>query len=66
MEGRFSATWNGSVYVAFVTNVFSRRILGWRVFRSLRSDLALNALEMALWARGKTADGLAHHSDRGR
>jgi putative transposase len=61
----YVATWNGFVYVAFVTDVFSRRIVGWRVSRSLRSDLALDALEMALWARGKSADGLVHHSDRG-
>jgi putative transposase len=60
----YVATWNGFVYVAFVTDVFSRRIVGWRVSRSLRSDLALDALEMALWARGKNADGLVHHSDR--
>ena len=53
----YVATWNGFVYVAFVTDVFSRRIVGWRVPRSLRSDLALDALEMALWARGKNADG---------
>jgi transposase InsO family protein len=59
------ATWNGFVYVAFVTDVFSRRIVGWRVSSSLRSDLALDALEVALWARGKNADGLVHHSDRG-
>jgi len=61
----YVATWNGFVYVAFVTDVFSRRIVGWRVSRSLRSDLALDDLEMALWARGKNADGLVHHSDRG-
>lgn len=61
----YVATWNGFVYVAFVTDVFSRRIVGWQVSRSLRSDLALDALEMALWARGKNTDGLVHHSDRG-
>jgi len=61
----YVATWNGFVYVAFVTDVFLRRIVGWRLSRSLRSDLALDALEMALWARGKNADGLVHHSDRG-
>ncbi len=61
----FVATWSGFVYVAFVTDVFSRKIVGWRVSRSLRSDLALDALEMALWARGKNAEGLIHHSDRG-
>ena len=61
----YVATWSGFVYVAFVTDVFSRKIVGWRVSRSLRSDLALDALEMALWARGKNAEGLVHHSDRG-
>src|SRR5512138_955723 len=61
----FVATWAGFVYVAFVTDVFSRRIVGWRVSGSLRSDLALDALEMALWARGRNAEGLVHHSDRG-
>jgi len=61
----YVATWSGFVYVAFVTDVFSRRIVGWQVSRSLRSDLALDALEMALWARGKNTDGLVHHSDRG-
>ena len=61
----YVATWNGFVYAAFVIDAFSRRIVGWRVSRSLRSDLALDALEMALWARGKNADGLVHHSDRG-
>jgi transposase InsO family protein len=61
----YVATWSGFVYVAFVTDVFSRRIVGWRVSRSLRSDLALDALEMALWARGKGTEGLVHHSDRG-
>jgi transposase InsO family protein len=61
----YVATWNGFAYVAFVTDAFSRRIVGWRVSGSLRSDLALDALEMALWARGKNAFGLVHHSDRG-
>lgn len=61
----YVASWNGFVYVAFVTDAFSRRIVGWRVSSSLRSDLALDALEMALWARGRNANGLVHHSDRG-
>jgi hypothetical protein len=61
----YVATWSGFVYVAFVTDVFSRKIVGWRVSRSLRRDLALDALEMALWARGKNTEGLVHHSDRG-
>lgn len=60
----YVATWAGFVYVAFVTDVFSRRIVGWRVLRSLRSDLALDALEQALHARAPE-DGLVHHSDRG-
>ena len=55
---------SGFVYVAFVTDVFSRRIVGWRVSSSLRSDLALDALEQALHARPKR-HGLVHHSDRG-
>ena len=60
----YVATWSGFVYVAFVIDVFSRMIVGWRVSRSLRSDLALDALEQALWARPDT-DQLVHHSDRG-
>ena len=61
----YVATWAGFVYVAFVLDVFSRRIVGWRVSSSLRSDLALDALEQALHARGPDTDGLVHHSDRG-
>ena len=60
----YVSTWRGSVYVAFVVDVFSRRIVGWRVSRSLRTDLALDALEQALYARSDT-DDLIHHSDRG-
>jgi putative transposase len=60
----YVATWSGFVYVAFVIDVFSRAIVGWRVSSSLRSDLALDALEQALWAR-QPGDGLVHHSDRG-
>ena len=51
----YVATWRGFVYVAFVIDVFSRRIVGWRVSTSLRSDLALDALEMALWHRRPAA-----------
>jgi putative transposase len=61
-------TWSGFVYVAFVTDAFSRRIVGWQVSRSLRTDLALHALEQAIWTRrhgGANLDGLIHHSDRG-
>jgi transposase InsO family protein len=60
----YVATWRGFVYVAFVTDVFSRRIVGWRVSNSLRSDLALDALEQALAARPDLSE-LIHHSDRG-
>ena len=60
----YVATWTGFVYVAFITDVFSRKIVGWRVSSSLRSDLALDALEQALHARADL-DGLVHHSDRG-
>ena len=61
-------TWSGFVYVAFVTDVFSRRIVGWQASRSLKTDLALNALEQAIWDRtrdGADLGGLVHHSDRG-
>lgn len=60
----YVATWRGFVYVAFVIDVFSRRIVGWRVDTTLRSDLALDALEQAVCAR-PDRDGLIHHSDRG-
>ena len=60
----YVATWTGFAYVAFVVDVFSRAIVGWRVSSSLRSDLALDALEQALWAR-QPGQGLVHHSDRG-
>jgi len=60
----YVATWRGFVYVAFVIDVFARRIVGWRVDTTLRSDLALDALEQALHAR-PDRDGLVHHSDRG-
>jgi putative transposase len=56
----------GWVYVAFIVDVFSRYVVGWQASRSLRTDLALDALEMAIWARrGEHLDGLVHHSDRG-
>ena len=60
----YVATWAGFVYVAFVIDVFSRYIVGWRVTSTPRTDLALDALEQALWAR-PARDGLVHHSDRG-
>jgi len=60
----YVATWTGFVYVAFIIDVFARRIVGWRVATSLRTDLTLDALEQALHAR-PDRDGLVHHSDRG-
>jgi len=62
----YVATWCGFVYVAFVVDVFSRRIVGWRASSSLRSDLALDALEQALYDRPvHESERLVHHSDRG-
>ena len=62
----YVSTWAGFCYTAFVIDVFSRAIVGWRVSSSLRAELALDALEMAIWSR-RTSDlaGLVHHSDRG-
>ncbi len=55
----------GFCYVAFVTDVFSRMIVGWKVSTSVRADLALDALEMRIWRRRGNVTGLVHHSDRG-
>ena len=60
----YVATWSRFVYAAFVIDVFSRKIVGWRVSNSLRTDLALDALEQALHDR-EDLDKLIHHSDRG-
>ena len=65
-ELTYVSTWPGVVYTAFLTDVFSRYIVGWRVSTTLRAELALDALEMAIWSRGKTdLKGLVHHSDLG-
>ncbi len=62
----YVATWRGFVYVAFVIDAFARRIVGWRVSSSLRTGLALDALEQALYDRQKSeTEELIHHSDRG-
>jgi putative transposase len=61
----YVATWSGFVYVALVIDAFSRFIVGWQAARSLRTDLALDALEMAIWRRQAQLEGLVHHSDRG-
>ncbi len=58
-------TRSGFVYAAFIVDAFSRAIVGWRVSASLRTDLALDALEMALHGRGAALPNLVHHSDRG-
>jgi transposase InsO family protein len=59
-------TFAGFVYVAIIVDCFARRIVGWQASRSLRTDLALDALEHALWQRrGRRLDGLVHHTDRG-
>jgi putative transposase len=65
-DNTFVATWSGFVYVAFVIDVFARYIVGWRVSRSLQTDLVLDALEQALWSRKRReTEDLIHHSDRG-
>jgi putative transposase len=62
----YVSTWSGFCYVAFVIDVFSRFIVGWRVSNSLHAELALDALEMAIWKRQRQdLTGLVHHSDRG-
>ncbi len=64
----YVATFAGFVYVAFAIDVFSRMLVGWRAARTMRTDLPLDALDMALWHRGRaghSVDGLVHHSDAG-
>ncbi len=62
----YVSTWQGFVYVAFVTDVFARRIVGWRVSSSMQTEFVLDALEQALYARRSGREGeLIHHSDRG-
>jgi putative transposase len=58
-------TWVGFAYLALVIDVYSRRIVGWALTTHLRTELALEALEMAIWARRERLDGLVHHSDAG-
>ena len=61
-------TWSGTVFSAFVTDVFSRRIVGWRTKATMPTELPLDALEMALWTRqqaNELVEGLVHHSDAG-
>lgn len=62
----YVSTWQGWVYLAFVIDVFSRRIVGWRQISSMHTEFVLDALEQALYARRPSDEGsLIHHSDRG-
>jgi len=62
----YVSTWQGWLYVAFVIDVFARRIVGWRVSRTMTTDFVLDALEQALYARQPDgSEDLIHHSDRG-
>ena len=61
----YVASWSGTVYVAFVIDVFSRLIVGWRAAASMRTELVLDALEVAIWRRAGVLEGLVCHSDAG-
>jgi putative transposase len=61
----YVATWSGTVHVAFVIDAFSRLIVGWRSAASMRTELVLDALEMAIWRRASVLEGLVCHSDAG-
>jgi len=61
----YVSTWQGWLYVAFVVDVYARRIVGWRVSRSMHTDFVLDVLEQALYDRQPAAHALTHHSDRG-
>jgi len=61
----YVSTWQGWRYVAFVVDVFARRIVGWRQSSSMRTDFVLDALEQALYARQPEREALTHHSGRG-
>ncbi len=68
MDFTYVATWQGMGFTAFVTDVYSRRIVGWRTTNRMPSQLPLDALEMALWIRDHQdlpVDGVIHHSDAG-
>ena len=61
----YVATWSGFAYVCFITDAFSRKIVGWRVASHMRTQMVLDALEMARWSRGTRLEGLVTHSDAG-
>ena len=65
MDLTYVPTWAGMVYVCFITDVFSRMIVGWRVATTMRTEMVLDALEMARWKRGTRLEGLVTHSDAG-
>jgi putative transposase len=66
VDSTYCSTWSGIVYVAFVVDVFSRRIIGWKAARSMHTTLVLDALNMAAWTRrGVSLEGLVCHSDAG-
>jgi len=60
----YVATWSGFVFVAFIIDAFSRMIVGWRAMKTMTTDMTLDALEQAIWAR-KVKGALIHHSDHG-
>nr|MDQ3344530.1 IS3 family transposase [Actinomycetota bacterium] len=61
----YASTWQGWLYVSFILDVYSRAIVGWQIADHVRTDLVLDALEMAIWRRDLAAGGLVHHSDAG-
>jgi putative transposase len=61
----FVPTWSGVAYVCFIVDAFSRRIVGWRTASHMRTEMVLDALEMARWSRGTQLEGLVAHSDAG-
>jgi transposase InsO family protein len=61
----YVSTWQGWLYVAFIIDVYARRIVGWKVSKSMQTDFVLDALEQALYERQPDRDSLIHHSDRG-
>jgi putative transposase len=61
----YVATWSGVAYVCLIVDAFSRMIVGWRVAGHMRTDMVLDALEMARWSRGTRLEGLVAHSDAG-
>lgn len=62
----YFSTWQGRLYVAFVIDVFARRVVGWRVSHTIRTNFVLDTLKLALYTRQlERTDALVHHSDRG-